>query len=99
MLLLLAAKGISSASGSACSSKALKASPVLLSMGVPSSLAQGSIVFTLGRGNSMEDIDYFLTEFPPIIKRLREISPFAKGWDEKAEGQTCYTTPSDSQEQ
>jgi len=99
MLLLLAAKGICSASGSACSSKALKASPVLLSMGVPSSLAQGSIVFTLGTGNSEEDIDYFLAEFPPIIRRLREISPFAKGWDEKGEGNKCYTTPSpESQE-
>jgi cysteine desulfurase len=99
MLLLLAAKGIYSASGSACSSKALKASPVLLSMGVPSSLAQGSIVFTLGMGNSEEDIGYFLTEFPPIIRRLREISPFAKGWDEKEEGNKCYTTPSsESQE-
>jgi len=50
MLLLLAAKGIFSASGSACSSKALKASPVLLSMGVPAGLAQGSIVFSLGSG-------------------------------------------------
>jgi cysteine desulfurase len=91
MLLLLAAKGIYSASGSACSSKALKASPVLLSMGIPSSLAQGSIVFTLGRENSGEDIEYFLSEFRAIIKRLREISPFAKGWAGK-EGDKCYTT-------
>lgn len=89
MLLMLSAKGIYVASGSACSSKALKASPVLLSMGVPASLAQGSIVFTLGMGNSEEDIDYTLNEFPPIIRRLREISPFAKGWEEKAEG-VCY---------
>jgi len=80
------------ASGSACSSKALKASPVLLSMGIPSSLAQGSIVFTLGKDTTDEDIEYLLTEFPPIIKRLREISPFAKGWDENAQGNTCYTT-------
>jgi cysteine desulfurase len=57
MLLLLAAKGIFSASGSACSSKALKSSPVLLSMGIPASLAQGSIVFSLGMGNTSEDID------------------------------------------
>lgn len=92
MLLLLASKGIYVASGSACSSKALKASPVLLSMGIPASLAQGSIVFTLGRENSDDDIDYLLNEFPPIIKRLREISPFAKGWEEKEEGHKCYTT-------
>jgi cysteine desulfurase len=97
MLLLLAAKGIYAASGSACSSKGLKASPVLLSMGIPSSLAQGSIVFTLGRDTVMEDIDYFLTEFPLVVRRLREISPFAKGWDEQGEGNACYTTPAEPQ--
>lgn len=97
MLLLLASKGIYVASGSACSSKALKASPVLLSMGIPSSLAQGSVVFTLGRENSKDHIDYLLAEFPPIIKRLREISPFGKGWDEKEQGNACYTTPADPQ--
>lgn len=86
MLLLLAAKGIFSASGSACSSKALKASPVLLSMGISSGLAQGSIVFTLGMGNTGEDIDYVVNEFPAVIKRLREISPFAQGWGDREEG-------------
>ena len=86
MLLLLAAKGIFSASGSACSSKALKASPVLLSMGISSSLAQGSIVFTLGMGNTREDVDYVVNEFPAVIKRLREISPYAQGWGDREEG-------------
>ncbi len=89
MLLLLAAKGIFSASGSACSSKALKASPVLLSMGISSSLAQGSIVFSLGTGNAPEDIDYLVAEFPAVIKRLREISPFAQGWGDREEGGEC----------
>ncbi|MCX5717902.1 MAG: cysteine desulfurase family protein [Nitrospirae bacterium] len=89
MLLLLAAKGIYAASGSACSSKALKASPVLLSMGVPSNLAQGSIVFTLGAGNTEEDIDYLLSEFQQVIKRLREMSPYSKGWGMKGEGGEC----------
>ncbi|MDP3259873.1 MAG: cysteine desulfurase family protein [Thermodesulfovibrionales bacterium] len=89
MLLLLAAKGIYAASGSACSSKALKASPVLLSMGVPSNLAQGSIVFTLGAGTTEEDIDSLLSEFPQVIKRLREMSPYAKGWGTKGEGGEC----------
>jgi cysteine desulfurase len=89
MLLLLAAKGIFSASGSACSSKALKASPVLLSMGIPSGLAQGSIVFSLGTGNTPEDVDYLTTEFPAVIKRLREISPYAQGWGDKEEGGSC----------
>jgi cysteine desulfurase len=89
MLLLLAAKGVFSASGSACSSKALKASPVLLAMGIPSSLAQGSIVFSLGMGNAPEDVDYLLAEFPAVIKRLREISPYAQGWGEREEGGEC----------
>jgi cysteine desulfurase len=90
MLLLLAAKGIFVASGSACSSKALKASPVLLSMGIPSGLAQGSIVFSLGMGNAAEDVDYLISEFPAVIKRLREISPYAQGWGEgEGGGQAC----------
>ncbi len=92
MLLLLASKGIFSASGSACSSKALKASPVLLSMGIPSGLAQGSIVFSLGMGNTPEDIDYIAAEFPAVIKRLREISPYAQGWGDKEEGGSCTAT-------
>ncbi len=89
MLLLLAAKGIYAASGSACSSKALKASPILLAMGVPSSLAQGSIVFTIGKDNAEEDVKGLLDEFPQVIKRLREISPYAKGWGIKGEGGEC----------
>lgn len=81
MLLLLAGKGINAASGSACTSKALKASPVLLSLGVPSTLAHGSIVFSFGIGNTEEDIQYLTKEFPEIISKLRSISPFAaKGW-------------------
>lgn len=89
MLLLLAAKGVYAASGSACSSKALKASPVLLSMGIPSSLAQGSIVFTLGKDNTDDDIEYLLAEFQQVIKRLREISPYGKGWGIEGEGGPC----------
>jgi len=81
MLLLLAGKGINAASGSACTSKALKASPVLLSLGVPSTLAHGSIVFSFGMDNTEEDIEYLIKEFPEIISKLRSISPFAaKGW-------------------
>lgn len=81
MLLLLAGKGIYSASGSACTSKALKASPVLLSIGIPAHLAQGSVVFTLGEGTTEKDIEYFNEVFPQIISRLREISPYSKGWE------------------
>lgn len=88
MLLMLAAKGIYSASGSACSSKALKASPVLISIGIASHVAQGSVVFTLGRETTEDDINYFNETFPQIISRLREISPYAKGW-EGTEDSSC----------
>jgi cysteine desulfurase len=88
MLLMLAAKGIYSASGSACSSKALKSSPVLISIGVPVHLAQGSVVFTLGEETTSEDITYFNETFPQVISRLREISPYSKGWEE-TEAPTC----------
>ncbi len=82
MLLMLAAKGIYAASGSACTSKALKASPVLISIGIPLHLAHGSVVFTIGQETAKEDINYFIETFPQIIKKLREISPYAEGWGE-----------------
>jgi cysteine desulfurase len=90
MLLMLSMKGIYAASGSACSSRALKSSPVLLSLGIPSALAQGSIVFSVGIDNTEEDVDYLLREFPAIVNRLREMSPFSKGWGEES-GEKCYT--------
>ncbi|MBF0519317.1 MAG: cysteine desulfurase [Nitrospirae bacterium] len=81
MLLMLLSKSIYAASGSACTSKALKASPTLASMGIPTSLTHGSIVFSFGIGNEMEDVESLLTEFPAIVGKLRAMSPFAKeGW-------------------
>ncbi len=80
MLLMLAMKGIYTSSGSTCTSKALKASPVLSSMGFPAHLIQGSILFSLGKDTMEEDIDYVLAEMPPIVERLRELSPFKEGW-------------------
>ncbi|MBI4825971.1 MAG: cysteine desulfurase [Nitrospirae bacterium] len=78
MLLLLAANGIYAASGSACTSKALKASPVLTSIGIPSHMAHGSVVFTIGQEITEDDVDYFTDKFKTIIKRLREMSPIAQ---------------------
>jgi len=75
MLLNLDMKGISVSSGSACTSRALKASHVLLAMGIDHALAQGSLVFSLVEGNTAEDIDYLLEVLPPIIDRLRKMSP------------------------
>ena len=75
MLMLLNSKGVAVTSGSACTSRALKASHVLISMGIPHELAQGSILFTLGIGNTPEDIDYVLETMPPIVDKLRQMSP------------------------
>ncbi len=79
MLLLLAGKGIYAATGSACSSKALKSSPVLLSIGTPVNLAQGSVVFTLGEKTTEEETDYFNEVFPQTIRQLRNMSPYSQG--------------------
>jgi len=75
MLLSLNLKGVAASSGSACTSRALKASHVLEAMGIDPGLAQGSLLLTLGMGNTMEDVNYLLEVLPPIVKRLREISP------------------------
>jgi cysteine desulfurase len=75
MLLNLDMKGIATSSGSACTSKALKASHVLLAMGIDHALAQGSLVFSLIDSTTAEEIDYLLDVFPPIIDRLRKMSP------------------------
>ncbi len=85
MLLLLDEEGIAAASGSACTSRSLKASHVLLAIGVSLALAQGSLLFTLGKDNNEEEIQYLLNKLPPIVKRLRDLSPlYAKYLKEKA---------------
>jgi cysteine desulfurase len=78
MLLFLDQKGIRAASGSACTSKALKGSYVLEAIGVATALAQGSIVFTLGKENRPEDVDVILSAMKPVVQRLREMSPIYK---------------------
>jgi len=78
MLLFLGMEGIAVASGSSCTSHALKASHVLVALGVDPALAQGSLLFSLGKDNSEEDIDCVLEEMPPIVNRLRQMSPLYK---------------------
>jgi len=76
ILLMLSEAGIAASSGSACTSGSLEPSHVLRAMGVPFTAAHGSVRFSLSRYNTDADIDYIIEQLPPIIKRLREISPF-----------------------
>ncbi len=75
MLMLLNSKGIAVSSGSACTSRALKASHVLIAMGLPHEVAQGSVLFTPGINNTAEDVDYVLEVMPVVVDRLRQMSP------------------------
>lgn len=75
MLLQLDAQGIAVSTGSACSSGSLEPSHVLLAIGCPPELAHGSVRVSLGRYTTAEDVEYFLEAFPPIVERLRAMSP------------------------
>lgn len=75
VLLSLDMEGIAASSGSACSSGSLEPSHVLSAMGLDHSMAHGSVRFSLGYGNSEEDIDYVLEKASPIVERLRSMSP------------------------
>lgn len=84
MLLHLDMAGVAASSGSACTSKSLKASHVLLAMGVDHALAQGSLVFSLLDTTTAGDIDRVLEVFPPIVAKLRAMSPlYTKFLEEK----------------
>jgi len=75
MLLFLNMQGISVSSGSACTSRALKSSHVLVCIGTDAAVANGTLLLSLGTGNTQEDIDYVIETLPPIVQRLREMSP------------------------
>lgn len=78
ILLMMNELGICASSGSACTSGSLEPSHVLRAMGVPFTAAHGSIRFSLSIYNTEEEIDFIIAKLPPIIERLRELSPY---WD------------------
>lgn len=86
ILLLMNELGICASSGSACTSGSLQPSHVLRAMGVPFTMAHGSIRFSLSIYNTEEEIDFVIAKMPAIIERLREMSPF---W--KSGQQACKT--------
>lgn len=75
MLLNLDMMGIACSSGSACTSGSLEASPILLAMGADPTDAQGALRFSLGRGNTDEDIDYAVDAIETVVNKLRALSP------------------------
>ncbi len=70
--------GVAASSGSACTSGSLEPSHVLRAMGVPFTAVHGSVRFSLSRYNTQEEVDYTLEQLPPIIHRLRALSPFVE---------------------
>ena len=75
MLLSLDMAGVFASSGSACTAKTLQPSHVLLAIGLKHEEAHGSLMFTLGRQNNEEEVDYAVSLMPNIVKRLRQMSP------------------------
>jgi cysteine desulfurase len=78
ILLMLNLQGIAAASGSSCTSQALKSSHVLLAINLSPTMAQGSVLFSLGKYNTQQEVDKVLEVLPPIIDRLRKMSPLYK---------------------
>ena len=75
LLLYLDIMGISASSGSACTSGSLDPSHVLLSIGLPHEIAHGSLRLSLCEDNTPEEMEYIIEQLPPIINRLRDMSP------------------------
>lgn len=79
ILLMLSEEGVCASTGSACSSGSLEPSHVLMAMKVPILYAHGTVRFSLSIYNTEDDIKYLMNILPGIIKKLRDISPFAEG--------------------
>lgn len=75
LLLSLDMEGIAASSGSACTSKTLEPSHVLTAIGLSHEQAHGSLLFSLGKGNTQDDVEHVLEVLPRIVKRIRAISP------------------------
>jgi cysteine desulfurase len=71
-------KGVAVSTGSACASGSQEPSHVLMAIGLPRDTGYGSLRFSLSKDNSKEEIDYLLETLPPIVEKLRKISPQAK---------------------
>ncbi len=79
LLLHLDMRGVAASSGSACTSGSLEASHVLLAMSLSHEMSHGSIRFSLGRHNTEAEVDYIIEIMPPIVERMRSMSPLYAG--------------------
>lgn len=75
LLLYMDSKGIAASTGSACTSASLDPSHVITGLGLPYEVAHGSVRFSLGRETTKKDLDYVIKELPPLVEKLRAISP------------------------
>ena len=91
LALLCDINGIAVASGAACVSKALRASPVLTAIGLEASLAQANIILTLGEDNTVAEIDQVIEKLPKLVERLRGMSPM---WDAYVRGEVSSAVDS-----
>ena len=82
IILSLNMKNVAASTGSACSSKNLKASHVLLGIGQKQEYTHGSVRFSIGRYNTEEDIDHAITALKEVVEALREMSPYGKGGED-----------------
>ncbi len=78
LIFMLNQQGVYANTGSACASKSLKTSPVLVALGVPPEIAQGSVVFTMDSSNTLEEVDYVTEQLQLAADRLRALSPIWK---------------------
>lgn len=85
---LLDLQGISASTGSACASGSTEPSHVLRAIGLPQELANGSLRLTLDENNTAEDVDDILEQLPPVIERLRALSPLWEHIRTQDEGST-----------
>ncbi len=76
ILLMLNKAGIAASSGSACTSGSLEPSHVMKAMGIPYTAAHGTVRFSLSRYNSMDEIERVIAAIPPIVEKLRRLSPY-----------------------